>query len=162
MGGIPAPDSDLNPVGVVKGVDWYDDGSAGVSGSRLDQLSPTRAGTSFDSLNQEQRTITNQMELQIETFFIDKRPERSHQKTHLNQEQRTITNQTDLQNETEREGAEALAGRHMPSRPEPQGRANSCKRADLAVDDSGNFSNAPRFWQAVASGRKGKRAKLAT
>ena len=40
----------------------------------------------------------------------------------LNQEQRTITNQTDLQNETEREGAEVLAGRHMPSRAELQGR----------------------------------------
>ena len=117
----------------------------------------------LDSLNQEQRTITNQTDLQNETLLSIKDPNvRTSKKTHLNQEQRTITNQTDLQNETEREGAEALAGRHMPSRPEPQGRANSCKRADLAVDDSGNFSNAPRFWQAVASGRKGKRAKLAT
>ena len=115
MIGDPAPKSDLNPAAVVEGVDWYGDGFAGVSGSRLDQLSRNPRNL-LDSLNQEQRTITNQTDLQNETLLSIKDPNvRTSKKTHLNQEQRTITNQTDLQNETERGGAEVRAGRHMPS-----------------------------------------------
>ena len=49
MEGISAPDSDLNPAGVVDGIDWRDEGATGVSGSRTDQLFRTRAGTSVDS-----------------------------------------------------------------------------------------------------------------
>ena len=49
MVGIPASDNDLNPADVVEGIDWYDEGAAGVSGSRMDQLFRTRAGTSVDS-----------------------------------------------------------------------------------------------------------------
>ena len=46
MGGIPTPDSGLALADGVEGGDGRDDGSAGVSGKRLDQWSPEPAGTS--------------------------------------------------------------------------------------------------------------------
>ena len=67
MGGIPAPDCDLTLVGVVEGFDWRDGGSAGVSGARLDHLSPESLGDLLDSLSRETKTKTRQYELPNET-----------------------------------------------------------------------------------------------
>ena len=89
-------------------------------------------------------------------FLLIKDPTRCIKQTHLSRETETRTIHEQFQTKTEREGADVRAGRHMPSAEEFQRRRDWPKPAELADNDSGNFSNVPRFRQAVASGRRVK------
>ena len=73
MGEIPALDNDLNPADVVKE-------SIGVMRCHrlirveIGPVVPRTRGDLLDSLNQKQRTTTNQSDLQNETFLLIKDP----------------------------------------------------------------------------------------